>query len=674
MQQQKCRYHDVCGLNGIGTTDLCVLHTDSSTKKKEAFDEALAAHRQKNGDHFLAFVFPQDVDFSNVSFDCGADFSDVIFYGVPNFSGADFHQKASFVGVQFLGGVNFGGAKFFAFGNFAGAGFERVANFDKAEFMNGANFSPYDKQRGMFFVAPFSVLTSFKWATFVGPVDFSGRSFQGPAIFSESTFADSANFARTRFFQDTEFPNSTLNTDFSSTRFGTEADFSGSEFNVEVAFQGAKFGQANFSNTTFGREADFADAEFEGEADFEKSAFGKLANFMSAEFSQEANFSTSMFAEEANFVNAIFAGRAVFALAGFGDVAHFGHAKFINLKTVKDADNDSPINNFKISFWHTNFNKLADFTCAEFKQGANFSRVKFKEGADFTGALFDEKANFLGSIFLGRTSFVSGQDEGQASQIFPGVEIDFSGVIIDPLNALTIRDADLQKCKFKGTDLRKAEITNATWPKIPVRSFGITISSRNGVYDEVLLPKGEFRLLSFLRSFSLFSAYQRPPETANQASSSSWPYVEQLYRQLKQNYEGRRAYQQASDFHYGEREMQRQNPDTEPSLRRLLWLYGLISAYGERWLRPLMWAAVLLIICVPAYLWSGLWSNESKSLLDWRNWGGAVRYSFQTMTLLKPADLVAVGCLSKWMHALQSLLGPVLLGLFALALRQRLKR
>jgi hypothetical protein len=85
-------------------------------------------------------------------------------------------------------------------------------------------------------------------------------------------------------------------------------------------------------------------------------------------------------------------------------------------------------------------------------------------------------------------------------------------------------------------------------------------------------------------------------------------------------------------------------------------------------------AAVLLIICGPAYLWSGLWSNESESLLDWRNWGGAASYSCQTMTLLKPADLVAVGSLSKWMHALESLMGPVLRGLFALALRQQLKR
>jgi uncharacterized protein YjbI with pentapeptide repeats len=657
MQQEKCRYHDVCGLNGIGTTDLCVLHTDSSTKKKEAFDEALAAHRQKNGDHFLAFVFPQDVDFSNVSFDCGVDFSEAVFYKVANFSEAVFHEKASFAAAQFRDGVNFGGARFLAFGDFAGVEFKRVANFDKAEFMKGANFSPYDKQRGMFPIVPFSVLTTFKGTRFTGVADFSDRPFQGGAIFCESTFADKADFSRTKFIQDDELAGSIFGPDFSAARFEGEADFSGAEFNTEVAFVQAKFAQVNFSNTEFAQEADFTEVQFEGKANFERAAFAKLANFMSAEFAKRADFSGSMFAEEASFSSATFSGRTLFHLAGFGDVAHFAHAKFIYLTAIENVGESSDIGSIKVSFWHATFKKCADFEGATFGEGVNFSSAKFKEGADFSGASFGKKASFLGSTFLGRTSFVSGQEEGQTSQIFPGVEIDFSGVIIDPLDALTIRDADLQKCKFQGTDLRKAEITNATWPKIPVRSFGITVSSRNGVYDEFASPKKD-----------------EPRE---------WYHVERLYRELKQNYEDRRDYERACDFHYGEKEARRKQAKRFSGLWLWLNLYKWVAGYGERWGLPLLWAAIVLLISAAIYIClalhpelGGIRPKLGGPMLSYASTWDCLRsvfYSFRVMTLMKPEDLEAIR-LAKLIYAADSLLGPLLLGLFALALRQRLKR
>ncbi len=54
-------------------------------------------------------------------------------------------------------------------------------------------------------------------------------------------------------------------------------------------------------------------------------------------------------------------------------------------------------------------------------------------------------------------------------------------------------------------------------------------------------------------------------------------------------------------------------------------------------------------------------------------WLRAAFYSFRVMTLLRPTDLAPIG-IAKFVNALQSLLGPLLLGLFALAVRQRLKR
>jgi len=204
-----------------------------------------------------------------------------------------------------------------------------------------------------------------------------------------------------------------------------------------------------------------------------------------------------------------------------------------------------------------------------------------------------------------------------------------------------LRDADLQQCLFLDTDLRKAEITGAKWPKI---------GRRFDIYDEIVpLEKGQAR---------------------------PWSRLERLSRELKQNYEDRRDYERAGDFHYGEKEMRRKNPDTPRNLRILLTLYRAVSGYGEQYLPPLLWAGGLLLVSTVGYLWLGLRPKDGGAqlaLTSWWDWLRGVFYSFRVMFLLKPDDLVPIGY-AKLVNAIQSLFGPLILGLFALAVRQRLKR
>jgi hypothetical protein len=78
-------------------------------------------------------------------------------------------------------------------------------------------------------------------------------------------------------------------------------------------------------------------------------------------------------------------------------------------------------------------------------------------------------------------------------------------------------------------------------------------------------------------------------------------------------------------------------------------------------------------LCPPA---SGAKYTCSGAKLAWANgwdWLQGAYYSFRVMTFLKPDDLVPVGC-AHVINTFQTLLGPLFLGLFALALRQRLKR
>src|SRR5215510_2369202 len=108
-------------------------------------------------------------------------------------------------------------------------------------------------------------------------------------------------------------------------------------------------------------------------------------------------------------------------------------------------------------------------------------------------------------------------------------------------------------------------------------------------------------------------------------------------------------------------------------LRFFLTLYWAVSGYGERYLRPLAWAAALLIVSTISYLWIGLegkWTGGRTSILSMSSVGGwlqAAHYSFRAMTFLKPEDVATPMGYSRAVHTVQSLLGPLFLGLFALA-------
>jgi hypothetical protein len=101
------------------------------------------------------------------------------------------------------------------------------------------------------------------------------------------------------------------------------------------------------------------------------------------------------------------------------------------------------------------------------------------------------------------------------------------------------------------------------------------------------------------------------------------------------------------DFHYGEKEMRRQNPDTTWGLWFFLWLYRLFSGYGEQFRPPLLWAGLLFVLSTVGYMWWGLRLKDGSSNLAWTDpwvnpwdWLRAAHYSFQVMTLLKPDDWV----------------------------------
>jgi len=395
----------------------------------------------------------------------------------------------------------------------------------------------------------------------------------------------------------------------------------------------------NFSFMVFPKEGDFHGVIFEQETSFNKATFLQGANFSGARFTRKACFGQTDFRAEVNFERVEFAEHVEFSETQFRG---------------------------KVTFFMAQFIKDASFSRASFSHGAEFVWVKFTEGVGFSGAtvrgqiLFTSRKSEVFHDYL--VPLMSAPDPP-----FSEVEVDFRDVTMEPPDTVVFREADLKQCAFLDTDLRKVQTVGVKWPRITsqirwswVRYWAdrLRVGHRTGVYDEID-ARGRQRQEGMV-----------PP----------WSQIEKLYRELKQNYEDRRDYERAGDFHYGEKEMRRKNPETPLSLRFFLTLYWVVSGYGERYLRPLAWAAALLIISTISYLGLGLegkWTGGLKSMLSMANigdWLQAAHYSFRAMTLLKPEDVATPIGYSRAVHTMQSFLGPLFFGLFALAVRQRLKR
>jgi uncharacterized protein YjbI with pentapeptide repeats len=307
----------------------------------------------------------------------------------------------------------------------------------------------------------------------------------------------------------------------------------------------------------------FADFVFPQGAYFSRVTFHDRANFRGAIFCKRSHFGGATFTKEASFVQAT-----------FHDGGYFGETTF-----TKEA-----------TFYLATFTKDAMFLGTTFLEGVHFGRATFRGSAVFGGATFTKEANFSGSTFREKTIFREATFSGrtlfapfsgaalmrgppestQVGYIFAGVEIDFRKVVINPPDAVTFLEADLTRCRFLETDLRKVQLVGVTWP----REGRHTV-----VYDDIAPVNPEERII-------------RP-----------WSQIERLYRELKQNYEDRRDYERAGDFHYSEKEIRRQNPETNWVLRLFLTLYWLFSGYGERYLRPLLWAGLLFVGSTIGYLW-----------------------------------------------------------------------
>lgn len=339
----------------------------------------------------------------------------------------------------------------------------------------------------------------------------------------------------------------------------------GATFTQDAVFNGATFTQdAVFTGATFTQNAEFSVATFAKEALFIATTFTEKAYF-GAKFRETADFGRAKFTKEAYFNDATFTQLAFFPLAMFAHEADFSNATF-----AADAD-----------FYQTTFESDAIFQEATFSHDLYFHQTLFKELVVFSYATFFEVVEFRETKFRGWD-----QDEkGRAKDLIPGPN--FSLAQFSKPEKVLFYKTYLGQALFHNCDVSKFVLSSVEW-----RQRKRTAKSK--VLEEDVD-------LDFT------------PALKGKKGGREFVLIAELYQQLKKNYDDKRDYWTAGEFHYGEMEMKRLASRSEKRPPR--WLHrnlGLVawykyaSEYGESYVRPGISLAIVLAVFTFLFPLAGL--------------------------------------------------------------------
>lgn len=438
------------------------------------------------------------------------------------------------------------------------------------------------------------------------------------------------------------------------------AHYAGRVFNANCIFRNATFTQdADFSGATFAQDADFWSATFTQDADFSCATFTQDTYFSGATFTLGAFFSAVTFTKGAYFSEAKFTQEAYFNLAKFTQGATFRSATF-----TQDA-----------TFWSATLTQDADFYRATFRMSAKFEKTTFGRAADFREAKFRQNAEFLETKFR------------QDNELMPGPI--FSRTVFSHPEEVVFYKTDLGQALFHNCDVSRLNFSSVTW------------RPRKHGRRKVLEEEGELDWE--------YEYFQALVPLADKADDREYRLIAELYQQLKKNYDDRKDYQTAGDFHYGEMEMKRLSSRWRNPIPR--WLHrnlGLVawykyaSRYGESYVWPGFFLVVILLTFALLYPVVGLRYNsgrESNSqssttalepLTYWNplpSGAGGLRRKAE-LNLIGNSFLTALDVaafqkdstylpVSPWGHALallEMLITSALFALFLLAVRRQFRR
>ena len=431
----------------------------------------------------------------------------------------------------------------------------------------------------------FDDFQDFSGSVFEGPVDARGARFNAGFSFDRAVFKDrvrfegaivrpqkgnSARFHGARFEDVARFNRALLYLAvFQDAVFDKFAEFRWARFYGSAQFGAVKFGEASsFADTVFQGPGNFNGASFARQVDFRKARFrnrGSHARFAKAKFLAPALFDEAQFGGHAEFNEAKFYGGASFAKSVFGfAVNNNGEDE----DELADPDrNEATDADLRIAFQGSEFRDGPTGEVAVFDE-ARFGDLNFRRHANFDDTKFT-RTTPANPSHLPRAHFKELKCNGGLSMRhahFGGViEVDFAGSRfeddVDISEAQFGKDAIFEKCQFK-------------------QSLSVAGTRFYGYPD--------FRNVSFKHYPNLFEC-SLPTRLASYRRRER-PLIAARIGTL--------------------RRIAARTDDEKTELRLLVHelklkggfaskLYGIVSNYGQSWLRPALWLLFFALVVFP---------------------------------------------------------------------------
>jgi uncharacterized protein YjbI with pentapeptide repeats len=449
-----------------------------------------------------------------------------------------------------------------------------------------------------------------------------------------------------------------------------------------VRFDDATFeGEARFNGVTFQDRASFSGVTFQGPAWF-NAFFKSVANFSRAVFQDETRFDSATFEGAAWFGEAEFQGHTEFGMVTFQDGAVFAGATFEGTAWFEEATFErtsvvGPLLARHIIFDSAVFrervqiNVAAASLCAwaaQFPAGVHL-RLRW------ASVVLDD-ANLAAPAILAGVPPFDGLDEEDAARRWrrlpPGPRTQrwrprLLSLCRADVAGLRLANVDLRACRFAGAhNLDKLRIEGEP---LFARTNGWWRARRKTLAEEQQW-RGS-RLGRWRPDGWYHRACQPPASPAVDVPGVLAPVqLAALYRELRKGREDAKDEPGAADFYYGEMELRRHNTSAPRAERLVLWLYWLVSGYGLRGLRALAWLTVV-VIGLAALLQSVGFNGGDPAFRD------ALIYAAQSTVSIASSNEALTDQVS-WagevLRIVLRLIGPLLLGLALLSVRNRVKR
>lgn len=290
----------------------------------------------------------------------------------------------------------------------------------------------------------------------------------------------------------------------------------------------------------------------------------------------------------------------------------------------------------KADFSEVKFLQVAHFNLTTFSQGVDFLRAEFSE-VYFMGTIFEEEAKFSWAKFKDKAFFLPASDLKKV--VFGGPS---RFVFTHFLEEVIFQDVNLSLCVFLHSNIDRVDFRYCTFAEKGRR--------KNVLRDEIECDEKVEK---------------------NESDRKDYEHVRRLYLELKRNFEEKKDWNKAGDFHFGEMECRRQKMNSwwKRNILSLEALYFGLSGYGER-----PWRAFRILLEFVLILFPLLYIlSEGKTITEYFT---SLLDSLKVATLMRLGNPIEpnTGFWKSIVAVAELIVVPLQTALLALALRRKVKR